>query len=185
MIAWTTLRDELTALFCGLSGVSADASGDADGTFSFPSDTTQASLRWRIRGEDSLGSDELRTSINEDYEFAGDSSGKTGAVLYTLIGQRELFVEVRIECGRQDVTARPALEALRTRIGLPSSLRTLRELGLALVRIGRIIEAPGYNPDGRALSVYLVEITFATTSIEVDTPATTIETITSTETITT
>lgn len=201
VVAWSVLEPGMSALLSRLSGIPASAVapttaptgepttaiplpavGAADGAFRFASDVKQARVDWKIRSVAPVGTDELRPRYDPAAVIAGDTSGPggtpaTGGVIYESVGSRRYLFEIRVECGRQDVTGRAYAEAIRDRLPLPSSLRELRGLGLAFVRSGPVHDAGEYDQNGRAVSVYVLEITCTGASFAMDLPVTTIETV--------
>ena len=104
----------------------------------------------------------------DDTRWADVGSPATG-VRATVVGQRELTLQVTAWSPRQtpSLSARALLEQLRTRMRWPSTLETLRQLGVALVRIEDVADVDPPQ-DGRRMSQATLDVRVAYAASETD-----------------
>ncbi len=199
MIAWTTVRPALDALFSRLAGVPADATRARDagaGEFTFPADSDLGnedtdgeggplSLTFHLVKVTTLGRDGYEIEWDEDAPIEGDTSGPQGApadggLIYTATGPRIVHVEASLETWNQDIPAHDYMRRFRDRLPLPSARAELVAVGLALNTASEIRDASYEDEEGRAVSVYSFELWFNAFSSESDDPITTIDRVNST-----
>ncbi len=190
---WPEIETALSALFSRLSGlpkavvtsaaspIPAPAVGSRDGEFKFPSIIKQASVEFSVVSVVPVGVDEYRPRYDPTAVIAGDTSGPggtpvTGGVIYELVGNRRWVLEVSVECWDQK-TALDYARAIHDRAGLPSSRAELSAVGLALASKGEIQDASYEDETGRAVGLFLFELTCNGSMFVVDAAVTTIETV--------
>ena len=163
------------------SGVAAGSVGARDGNVTFPMTKKLAQIEFAIVSVLPLGTDEERSHFDPNAIIQGDISGpggtpQNGGVIYEVCGNRTWTIEISIECW--DLKKGPDYaRACHDRISLPSARAELAALGLPLSGIGDLNDASYEDEEGRAVSLFIFEITCNGSTVVVDEPVTTIETV--------
>ncbi len=171
--------DGIAALLTSLSGLHVSAVGPKDQGFRFPAPDTQARVDFDLISNVGLGVDEVRRTYDPAAVIVGDTSGPggaaaTGGFIDSVQGDRVQVWQVKIQCGRQDVTAHRYAERIRTGLGLPSSRRALRALGLGLQQpVGATMSVP-FTEGNRVISAVVFEFKTNSAAFMSDVPVTTI-----------
>jgi hypothetical protein len=190
---WVEIEAGLGTLFARLSGLPkaspasaasplpTAAVGSRDGEFKFPSVVKQASIDFAVVSVVPVGIDEKRPRFDPAAVIAGDTSGpggtpQTGGVVYDVVGNRRWVIEVAIECFDQKKGLDYA-RAVHDRLSLPSSRAELSALGLALSSTGDMQDASYEDETGRAVALFVFEITCNGCMVVTDEAITTIETV--------
>ncbi len=169
----------ISALLASLSGLHVGAVGPKDAGYRYPTPGEQARVDFDLISNVGLGLDELRRTYDPDAIIEGDTSGSggaaaTGGFIDTVTGDRVQTWQVKVQCGRQDATAHRYAERIRNGLGLPSSRRALRALGLGLQQpIGSTVSVP-FTEGNRVISAVVFEFKTNSTGSATDTPVTTI-----------
>lgn len=161
------------------TGAVTDGHGNSLGT----GDNKQDSLTYDILSVSGIGTDELRTRYDAAVLQPGDTYTGPGSPLGSVIsektGQREMHVQIKCESfvAVDGGGPFPAIERIRTAIGLPSVLDLLNAAGLAIQGCEDTISTTYDDDNGRAVNVAILEIVFNCADGVEDIPQTTIETI--------
>lgn len=155
---WTTLETRLPALFGELLGIPCHWRAQ-------PQKMQQgASAVIDLLAPTSIGVDDLRWT-----DVADPTTGAITGVQATIVGQRELTLQVSVWSPSQKLgsSARMYLERLRTRLRWPSTLATLKELGLAHVRTEGVVDIEP-EQDNRVRSGAALDVRLAYAASEAD-----------------
>jgi hypothetical protein len=163
------------------TGPITDGNGHDIGTISANND--QARVTYDVISENTLGFDEWRDTYDPDVVIPGDTytgpGAPLGGVITTVSGNRELVVQVKVECFEQSdgKGPMPIASAIRTRFGLPTIVEALTAAEIAQQMIRPTITTSYDDENGRRVSVAMFEIVFNGADSADDDPVTTIETI--------
>ncbi len=151
---WSTLQTELPALIAALMEI--------------PCDWRKQPRKMQQGAHASLDALAPTALGVDDVRWADVGDPATG-VQATVVGQRELTLQVSVWSPQQTLgsSARVYLERLRTRLRWPSTKETLRDLGLALVRIETVVDVDPVE-DGRVRSMSTMDVRIAYGASETD-----------------
>lgn len=161
MIDWTTIRPALETLFAGLSGLRAVW---VDKRRPYIDPSAQAVVLLRVRTEDGVGVDDART-VDLELDIPN-------ATLEEQInGIRRVSFDVRVESFRHDDDrfAFNAASKIRSGLRFSSSLAALRDVGVALVRVGQALDVSGIVQDDRTTSIAVLDVIFSVAVCTADT----------------